>query len=548
MQAAPLPEDEDARLEALRRYAILDSEPEAGFDDLTTLASEICGTPIALVSLVDAHRQWFKSRVGLAAPETPRELAFCAHAILQDDVFEVSNALEDPRFADNPLVVGDPDIRFYAGAPLVTNDGFKLGTLCVIDRVPRTLNPTQVRALKALGRQVISQIELRHAVAGLARTVLDLRTARRSLQRVDDTREKTGPSTESSFLARVTHDLRTPLNAILGYGEHLLDDDDDGDVGLSEEAAEVIGKIVDAGGYMLRLVNDILDLARLDAGHLTVTDGPIELPGLLRGVVETMRPQALVGGNSLDLELEGDLSEFASDPTRVRQILFNLLSNACKYTSAGQITLRARAVAGDDAIAVEVVDTGIGMSEAELRRLFRPFVQVHDFADAEIESTGLGLVLTRALCERLGGSIEVRSASGEGTTFAVWLPRTLPEEAGMRPLVAIAEGCSEHRALLARELRRRRIRAIFFSSVSEMLWALGERRFDAVVVDHGAAGVDDAEVLQALINLSGGEELPILEIVGADAADSGSEWLPVWSASEGIEALLERLRLRGAAT
>jgi signal transduction histidine kinase len=545
VQAAPLPDNEDERLEALRRYAILDSEPEAGFDDLTALASEICETPIALVSLVDAHRQWFKSRVGLGAPETPRELAFCAHAILQDDVFEVPNALDDPRFADNPLVAGDPDIRFYAGAPLVTNDGFKLGTLCVIDRVPRQLSPAQVRALKALGRQVISQIELRHAVAGLARTVLDLRTARRSLQRIDDSREATGRSSKSSFLARVTHDLRTPLNAILGYGEHLLEEDD-GDAELAGEAREVIGKIVDAGGYMLRLVNDILDLARLDAGHLKVTASPIELEELLRGVVDTMRPQALVGGNTLEIEIEGDLPELASDPTRVRQVLFNLLSNACKYTSGGQIAVRVGTVPDDEALLLEVVDTGIGMTEAERSRLFRPFVQVHESADAEVESTGLGLVLTRALCERLGGSIEVRSESGVGTTFTVWLPLTIPEAAPMRPLVAIAEGRSEHRALLVRELRRRKIRPAFFESLSEMLWALGERRFDAAVVDHSAPGAEDAEVLQALVNITGGEDLRVVEIVGDGDGDSGSEWLPVWSPREGIEALCERLRVNGA--
>ncbi|HER63396.1 MAG TPA: sensor domain-containing diguanylate cyclase [Desulfobacteraceae bacterium] len=157
----PLPKNEPSRLEALRNYKILDTLPETSYDDITRLASHICETPIAVISLVDSKRQWFKAKTGLDFSETPRENAFCAHAILERSLLIIPDTLEDPRFADNPMVTGGPRIRFYAGAPLITPGGEALGTICVSDMVPRDLNRQQQELLLALSRQVMLQLELR---------------------------------------------------------------------------------------------------------------------------------------------------------------------------------------------------------------------------------------------------------------------------------------------------------------------------------------------------------------------------------------------------
>ena len=170
-------DEEAARLETLRKYEILDTEPEIAFDDLALLASHICETPMAAISLVDEDRQWFKARIGIAAHETPRSISFCSHAIEHRGIFIVQDASKDERLRDNPQVTGDPHLRFYAGAPLIARDGHALGTLCVVDRRPRRLTPEQSRALAALQRQVEAQLELR-------RRLIELRAANHNIQKL----------------------------------------------------------------------------------------------------------------------------------------------------------------------------------------------------------------------------------------------------------------------------------------------------------------------------------------------------------------------------
>jgi two-component system, sensor histidine kinase len=203
MKPAPIPADEERRLRKLRAYQILDSETEASFDDLALLAAEICRAPVALVSLVDETRQWFKASVGMGEKQSPRDLAFCAHAILQREVFTVADARADDRFSANPLVTGAPHVRAYAGAPLVTKQGEALGTVCVIDHQPRAFSESEQRCLRVIASQVLLRMEIRRLNKEMGARY----------------------SHAAGLLASASHELRTPLNGLIAASEMLLDSD-----------------------------------------------------------------------------------------------------------------------------------------------------------------------------------------------------------------------------------------------------------------------------------------------------------------------------------
>ena len=405
MEAAPLPQDEADRLAVLEAYRILDTPAEATFDDLTRFASRLCGTPIALVSLVAAHRQWFKSRVGLDAPETPRELAFCAHAILQDEVFEVPDAAADRRFADNPLVLGDPRIRFYAGAPLIGEGGHALGTLCVIDQVPRQLDDLQRDGLAVLGRQVVAQLDLRRSMQELA----SARDAALAAARAKDI-----------FLGHLGHELRTPMNTILGYAQLMMEESTStGHTSVLPDLA-VIER---AGQHAAAVIEDILELAQIEAGVPRLRVEEVRLDAFVADIQAFVRPQLRGRGLVWSVAHEPDLGVIRTDPTKLRQILLNLLGNAIKFTPAGEVRLRVRR--GGHGVLFEVADTGIGIPPDKISLLFRDFTQVHTSA-ASLGGAGLGLAISQRHARLLGGVITVESTPGRGSRFALSIPLQAP--------------------------------------------------------------------------------------------------------------------------
>nr|WP_288337945.1 GAF domain-containing hybrid sensor histidine kinase/response regulator [uncultured Pseudoalteromonas sp.] len=302
MQKARIPADEQSRLKALYEYEILDTEAEKVFDDLTQLASDICDTPISLISLVDPQRQWFKSKYGIDATETERDIAFCSHAILQDQVFEIQNALLDERFHDNPLVTNDPNIRFYAGAPLITPQGSTIGTLCVISDKPKKLTKKQISALTILGKEVIAQLELRLKNRELTRTLELQNQHNQELEKLKAEADAAN-DLKGRFLANMSHELRTPLHGILNLAEFGLSDSN------NNEKDEALKSILNSATILSNIVNDILDFSKIEAGKLDIEHIDFKLSEVINSVIEPLTKQALNKGIKLITSVDKKVAE-----------------------------------------------------------------------------------------------------------------------------------------------------------------------------------------------------------------------------------------------
>jgi len=700
---AQLPDNERDRLAALYRYDVLDTPPEASFDRLTRMAARAFDAPFALISLVDRERQFLKSNLGLELQETPRDISFCSHAILTDEITLVCDATADARFADNPLVTGEPHIRSYVAAPLTTKEGLRLGTICVLDVRPRAVpDSSQVALLRDLSEEVMEQLEIRwqrrrfaaearhlaatreniqkaqqramqalesghmgywdrdaetdlitfspvleemlgidhdtfdgsvdawlqhvhpddrplilakvaqarrdgknyemkyrpltkdgserwisstgtylkdaqgrfagahgvswdstaselaarklrmseelfrvlsdsapigiyrtdgdfnliYANSTLARyngvpaqellgkgwmrwihpedlpglqaliatdlkgsrehehrlvppdgtirwvrarttilrdqnghplgkvgTVDDITEQRRMMQDLRKAKEtaEVANRAKDMFLANVSHELRTPLNGVLGMSELLME------TGLHAEQLEMAETIHDSARGLLSVVNDMLDLSRIEAGRLAIDCRPFHLPAVLRQSVSLFRAQALNKGIALVMDYAECLPQrFLGDAGRIRQILTNYLSNALKFSGAGEIRIEARGLAADsEEIELSVRDCGAGIAPEAQKKLFQPFSQVDASSTRRNGGVGLGLAICKRLAELMHGSVGVVSTPGSGSTFWVRLPlpcqQNALEDAVSTPLTGNRTAISDMRVLLVED-------------------------------------------------------------------------------------------------
>lgn len=388
---APLPVNENERVRALREYDILDTLPEQEYQDIVQLAALICGTPIALVSLVDTDRQWFKAKVGLDASETSRETAFCAHALLQpDELLLVPDARRDPRFAENPLVKGAPNIHFYAGAPLKTSAGHVLGTLCVADTKPRDLSPVQQEALFALSRQVISQLDIRVKLN-------ELELAQRQLREVAAHQDRIKEE-ERTRIAREIHDeLGGVMTGIKSYLSFAID------------RAQRAG--LDADPHLID-ASALADSA-IDTVRRVITDlRPSVLDQL--GIWAALEWYAGQFASRTGIPCSVDIADGIDDEsvmmeaarsTALFRILQETLTNISRHAGATRVLVQVR---GDEqAVVVQIRDNGKGIAASDLLKS---------------DSWGIAGIYERA--RYFGGAVDISRHPEGGTAVVVRMPLT----------------------------------------------------------------------------------------------------------------------------
>ncbi|GAA4428429.1 GAF domain-containing sensor histidine kinase [Pontibacter saemangeumensis] len=388
---------EKERLRALEAYEILDTPAEKDFDDLTTLASHICSTPISSISLITNDRQWLKSKVGLDIAETPRAISFCQHALVTEGLLEVKDTLEDDRFRDSNFVTGPPHIRFYAGSALISSGGYKVGTLCVMDTVPKQLTEEQKTALLVLARQVVVNLELR----------LKQKQLEKEKQQLYATNEKL-----DEFVHMVSHDLREPIMNINSLAEWLQDDLAAKDyVSLSEN----LGLIKERTAAMENLVQGLLQYAMVQIKDLPKEK--VNVQNLVQGLVEEYSTSP-----DIKVHISPDLPVFTTEKVLLQQVFANLISNAFKYhhTGKGNIWIEAEETAKRYTFCVK--DDGPGIPHQHQHKVFGLFERL--LRDTEkARGSGIGLSTVKKIVEDKGGRVWIKSALGKGSTFFFTWPK-----------------------------------------------------------------------------------------------------------------------------
>ena len=395
----PIPENEEQRLNAVRSYEIFDTDEDDDYDALTSLASMICEIPVALITFMDDKRQWFKSHHGTPIKENLREYSFCAHAIADKKaIMVVEDTRTDARFVENPMVTGPTKVAFYAGVPLVTSEGFAVGTLCVFDQKPRELSEEQKTALIILAKQVIDKIELRKKVAELAKVNDELAL---SEQRKDD------------FLSIVSHELKTPittLKANLQMLERLQ----------KSPESPVFPKLIASSSKSVEKINlmvdDLLNMHRYSEDQLELDKTHFCLYDLMHICCNHVRID-----DKHELLVEGDKNLLVyADEHRIDQVLVNFVNNAVKYAPDSRFIYMKIVKEGEN-VKISVTDHGPGIPEAHLPHLFDRYWRA-SHSGKKYTGLGLGLYICAEIIKRHNGTIGVDSKVGNGSTFWFTLP------------------------------------------------------------------------------------------------------------------------------
>lgn len=414
MKPAPKIINERERLEALLSYEILDTEPEAALDKFTSLASIICASPIALISLVDSERQWFKSKLGIDAAETPREISFCGHAIAEKNIFIVPDSLEDDRFRDNPAVTGDPHVRFYAGAPLVTPSGHSIGTLCVVGYEPKTLDAEQIRALEFLAAQIITHFELRKSLKKSQEDFKELQRLTRVIASQDERLHKMDKFVSLARMANgMAHEINNPLAIITGTVQvlrgkakgSLSEEDLVTDLSSIEKMTARIGRITQALGQLSKSDEVGKKISRFSVKEL--------FDQTLLFYDEKLRNSGirLTRATAEDQVLEADI-------VKLSKVVYNLLDNAFHAVVDLQEKWIALEVRIDGQIVrISVIDSGTGINPDIAGRIMEPFFTTRVVG----QGTGLGLSVSKGLIESCGGELILETDS-PNTKFTICVP------------------------------------------------------------------------------------------------------------------------------
>lgn len=401
---------DEARLAALHSYGILDTPPEAAFDDITRMAMMICGTPVAVISLIGADRQWFKSEAGIGLGELPFVSSIFAHSTHGADVFVVPDLHRDERFANHPLVTNSPGMRFYAGAPLQTAEGHTLGTVCVLDRVPRELDAEQTGALRSLARQVMVLFEFRRTARLTNVLLADADRLNAALGRADADKDE--------ILSMIAHELNSPLAIIRGTADALTS----GLIQQDQDRLEAYREISASSRRLRRVVENMLALTR---GSATDQESEMEPQRLQHSFDAAIAEHThLHPGSEVRLRLAPDLPVVYGEPTCLDQMVTNLLSNAAKYGAAREpITIAAEP--WGSRVLVSVSNEGPLLNPENIERLFAPFYRESANRPAA-PGVGLGLAVCRRLAEVQGGRIWAVARPGGGLDVNFTLPAVEP--------------------------------------------------------------------------------------------------------------------------